>query len=94
MEDLFEMMMQSERLARGRKRAKKSPPEGDQLEGATLREALGGSFLNGGSSPGRDAAWLDVDNALAARSTSYRAEVEEFEEDWEGSSDEAPEDED
>lgn len=83
MEDLFEMMMQSERLSRGSRRAKKRASDPAQLEGATLREALGGNFLSGNSSPVRDASWLDVDNALAARRTG--AEVQEFEDDWEGS---------
>ncbi len=79
MDDLFEKMMESQQLKRGRKpratRQKSDEDDTGRLEGALLREALGGSYLGGG---GADNAWLDLDHALAAK-----GEVE-----WSGERDE------
>lgn len=89
MEDLFEKMMDSTQLKSSRRRrlkgrTRREVQEEEQLEGALMREALGGTFL--GSGEKMDGSWLDLDHALAAKGTRMRQTEDDFETGWSGES--------
>ncbi len=72
MDDLFEMMMESEQLIKGGKSRERASKERTPLDRSWLREALGASARDG-------ADWLELDHAIASGSRShYREEGDEF----------------
>ncbi|MBS1983660.1 MAG: hypothetical protein JST16_05760 [Bdellovibrionales bacterium] len=85
MEDLFEMMMDSQQLKSRRRKVRRQSEGADQLEGQLLREALGGSFLTA-HSPTQDASWMDIDHALASESRGSRSPSDALEDGWSGES--------
>lgn len=74
MEDLFETMLQLNQVHGGRGARNKKREE--NLESGALIEALGGEYLPGTRYTREDSAWLDLDHAIAARST--RSVIEEL----------------
>lgn len=65
MDDLFELMMESEQIATGRRRRRAKSAERETLDKSYLREALGNGILTDSvRNPSPD--WADLDHALAA----------------------------
>ncbi len=77
LEDLFDTMRQTVQSSEGR-RHKRRASRDYKLEGRALTEMLGGESMGGNRYTREDSAWLDLDHAIAARSTRSMSEELDF----------------